>query len=195
MAQKPAVTPHGDPNVMVSPMSGFIRTHLLASVSALAVFVIVEILFSSLGFGIWFETLLSIGCTILWIAFDFYATLNAAMRDRNLVKYNFIKYDKWKGLKSGLYAQIPGLVVIIMIWVTNGSAGKLNNWARLFHFILYGPVATFVGFLTQIHQVFWLFPIWICPVVAALAYHLGYNEVPFLANIVYKNRKNSKKLR
>lgn len=195
MAKLPEVTPHGDPNVMVSPMSGFIRMHLFAEVSALAVFVIVEVLFSGLGFGIWFEYILGLICTILWIAFDFSATLNAGMRDRNLVKYNYIQYNKWKGLLSGVYAQIPGLVVIVIIWVTNSSAGGLNDWVRLFHFILYGSMSPFVGAAIQISQVFWLLPVWICPVVSAVAYHLGYNEIPFLTKIVYKNRARSKKLR
>ncbi len=195
MAKQPAVTPHGDPNVMVSPMSGFIRMHLYAEVGALAVFTIAELLFAGLELGAWFEFVLGAVCTVLWIVFDFSSTLNAAMRDRNLVKYKYIQYDKWKGLKSGLFAQIPGVVVIILIWLTNSRPGGLNEWVRLFYFILYGPITPFTGALTPISQAFFLLPVWICPAVAALAYYCGYNEIPFFANIVYKNRARSNKLR
>lgn len=195
MAKQPAVTPHGDPNVMVSPISAFVRTHLFAEISAVAVYFIVEIMISGLELGLWVDVALGIACTILWLVFDFYGTLNSAMRDRNLVKYNYIQYDKWKGLKSGLYAQVPGLVVIVIIWITNSSPSQLNSWARLIYFILYGPTIAATAALEQIHTAFLLFPLWICPVISALAYHLGYNEVPFLTNIVYKNRARNKKLR
>ena len=195
MAKQPAVTPHGDPNVMVSPMSGFIRMHIFSEFGALAVFVLAEVLFMNLGFGLWFEILLSIICTLFWVVVDFRSTLQAGMRDRNLVKYNYIKFDKWKGLKSGLFAQIPGLVVIIVIWITHTTSSSVNDWARLFYFILYAPVSAVVGHLENISQLFWLLPLWICPAVSALAYHLGYNEVPFLAKIMYSNRSRSKKLR
>ncbi len=195
MAKQPAVTAHGDPNVMVSPMSGFIRMHIFAEFGALAVFVLAELLFLNMGFGLWLEILLSVICTLFWVAVDFRSTLNAAMRDRNLVKFHYIKYDKWKGLKSGLYAQIPGLVIIILIWVTNRTSSNVNEWARLFYFIFYAPVSTLVGHLENLSQLFWLLPLWICPLVSSLAYYLGYNEVPFLAKIMYSNRSRNKKLR
>ncbi len=195
MAKQPAVTPHGDPNLMVSPMGGFVRMHIFSEFGALAVFVLAELLFMQLGFGLWFEIVLSIVCTLFWVIADFRSTLNAAMRDRNLVKYNYIKYDKWKGLKSGLYAQIPGLIVIIMIWVTHKTSSSLNDWSRLLYFILYAPVSTLVGHLENSSQLFWLLPLWICPAVSTAAYYLGYNEVPFLAKIMYSTRAHNKKLR
>ena len=180
---------------MVSPMYGFVRMHIFAEFGALAVFVLAELLFMNLELGLWFEVVLSIVCTLFWVLVDFRSTLQAAMRDRNLVKYNYIKYDKWKGLKSGLFAQIPGLVVIIAIWVTHTSSSSVNDWARLLYFILYAPVSLVVGHLENVSQLFWLLPLWICPAVSTLAYYLGYNEVPFLAKIMYSNRSRSKKLR
>lgn len=195
MAKQPEVTRHADPNVMVSPMYSFIRSHLFAAISAVGVFFVVELMFAALNFGLWFETLLSIVCTLLWIVFDFYSTMNAAMRDRNLVNYKYIQYDKWKGLKSGIYAQVPGLIVIVIIWVTNQSTGMLNSWMRIAYFILYGSTITITSALEKIHVAFLLFPVWICPVVSTVAYYVGYNEIPFLTNIVYKTRAHNKKLR
>lgn len=196
MAKQPAVTPHGDPNVMVSPISAFFRLHLFAEFGALAVFIIVELICSSMNFGTWFEWVLCVVCTVLWIAFDFYSTLNAGMRDHNLVKYNYIQYDKWKGLKSGLLAQIPGVIVIVLLWITNISAGRLNEWMRLFYFILYAPTSKLTTWMVDyVGEAMWIFPIWICPAVSTLAYYLGYHEIPFLTKLVYKNRARSKKLR
>ena len=183
-----------DPNMMTSTLMSFVRKHWFASIKVAMVYFIVIYCTSIFNVGDGFYTLLSVALLLLWIYFDFCDITRLAMRDVNLVKYEYIKYDRWKGLKTGLIAQIPGLLLCILIIITRSSAGRYGDWLRMFYFILYSPAAQLVGRYAEQTLAVFFAPLPVIPLVSVFAYYCGYHEIPLWTRIVYKNREKNKKL-
>ena len=184
-----------DPNMMTSTLMSFVRKHWFDSLKVAMVYFILIYCTAVFDPGEWLYTLISVGLLALWIYFDFCDITRLAMRDVNLVKYDYIKYDRFKGLKTGLIAQIPGLILILLILLTKSTAARYNEWFRLFYFMLYSPAAQLVGAYRDVTSLIYFAPLPVIPLVSAFAYYCGYHEIPIWTRIVYKNREKSKKLR
>ena len=184
-----------DPNMMTSSLMSFVRKHWFASIKVTMVYFIFVYCTYVFSPGTWLYVLLSVVLFAAWIFFDFTDTAKLAMRDENLVKYEYIKYDKFKGLKTGLISQIPGLVLCILILLTRSSTGRINDWFRLFYFILYSPAAFVIGMLQDASMAIFFAPLPVIPIVSTLGYYCGYHEIPIYTKLVYRNRAKSKRLR
>ena len=125
------------------------------------------------------------------------------MRDSNLVKYNYLEYDPKRGLKTGLMAQIPGLVCVILMCVLSLGSATWSDLFRVLWLIFYSPFMVVVGAAQStiaansiwFSAVFYLIPMVFQPLIGYLAYKNGYNNIGIFYKFIYKSRDKDKRLR
>ena len=190
---------NSDPNVMTSTMFSFVRRHWYVSIKVVALFVVLYLLTLSFGFGNWIYIVISIITALAFVFFDYNDIWGRGMRDFNLVKYEYIKYNKLKGLISGLLAQIPGLILILLILITqNSAASTYSDVFKLAYFVLYSPFITFITGYLGITSLAYFLPLLIIPIVSTIAYYLGYRNIGIVQRVIYQrktDRSKNKKLR
>lgn len=200
---KPEFSPRtADPNVMTSTNFSFVRKHWYAAIKVTALYLIYTILTSSFTLPLWAEWLVAAILMVLWIYFDYTDIYKAAMRDYNLVKYGYIEYDKLRGLKTGLLAQIPGLVCVVLMCLLSLGSGIWSDLFGVLWMVFYSPFMVVIGAVkmgldTSIwgYAPFYLIPMVIQPVVGYLAYYNGYNNIGIFYKFIYKTRDKDKRLR
>lgn len=191
-----------DPNVMTSTTFSVVRKHWYAAVKITALYMIYIIFTSSLSLPIWAEWIVSSILFVLWVYFDYTDIYRTAMRDYNLVKYNYLEYDEKRGLKTGLLAQLPGLICVLLMCILSlGSA----TWSDLFGvlwIVFYSPFVPLVGAIKSsfdasvwAYAPIYLIPMLFQPVIGYLAYKNGYNNVGIFYKFIYKTRDKDKRLR
>lgn len=191
-----------DPNVMTSTDFSFMRKHWYVSIKITALYLIYIILTSAFTLPLWFEWVISAVLIILWIYFDYTDIYKAAMRDCNLVKYKYIEYEPKRGLKTGLMAQIPGVLCVLLMCVLNRGSVLWSDFFGVMWMVFYSPFVTFVGAMkmaidTSIwgYAIFYLVPVVVQPIVGYLAYKNGYENKGIFYKFIYKSRDKDKRLR
>lgn len=191
-----------DPNVMTSTDFSFVRRHWYAAIKVTALYLIYTIFTSSFTLPLWAEWVAAAVLLILWIYFDYTDIYKAAMRDYNLVKYGYIEYDKLRGLKTGLLAQIPGLVCVILMCLLSLGSGIWSDLFGVLWMVLYSPFMVVIGAVkmsldTSIwgYAPFYLIPMVFQPAIGYLAYKNGYNNIGIFYKFIYKSRDKDKRLR
>ncbi len=191
-----------DPNVMTSTDFSFMRRYWYASVKITALYIIYIIFTASFSLPLWAEWLISLVLLVLWVYFNYMDIYKAAMRDYNLVKYKYIEYDPRRGLKTGLYAQIPGLVCVILMCLLSIGSGTWSDLFGVLWMVFYSPFTTIIGAIkmtidTSIwgYAVFYLIPMLFQPAIGYLAYKNGYNNIGIFYKLIYKSRDKDKRLR
>ncbi len=177
-----------DPNMMTSPLFAFVRAHWYVSIKIVALYMVLYLMiFSFLSEISTCIAVISIISAVAWLFFDYSDIYQKAMRDVNIVKYGYIQYDRFRGLKSGLLSQIPGLIIVILIYITRSST-DYNDIFKLAYFVLYSPVAQTVGSLSLW---FWLLPLLIVPIVSHVGYICGYKGLAgnTMNKLFYRSRK------
>jgi hypothetical protein len=201
--QKPEFSPRtADPNVMTSTDFSFVRRHWYVGVKVLALYAIYIIITSSFTLPLWFEWLIAGVLLILWVYFDYTDIYKAAMRDYNLVKFNYLEYDEKRGLKTGLLAQIPGLVCVILKCILSLGSGTWSDLFGVLWLVFYSPFAVVIGAIQSVTNLsvwlyapFYLIPMVIQPIIGYLAYKNGYNNIGIFYKLIYKSRDKDKRLR
>lgn len=191
-----------DPNVMTSTDFSFMRKHWYVSIKITALYLIYIILTSALSLPLWFEWIISGVLIVLFIYFDYTDIFKAAMRDYNLVKYNYLQYDARRGLKTGLLAQIPGVLCVLLMCIMSRGSVVWSDFFGVLWMVFYSPFVTFVGAVkmsinTSIwgYAIFYLVPCVIQPIVGYLAYKNGYENKGIFYKFIYKSREKDKRLR
>ncbi len=200
---KPEFSPRtADPNVMTSTDFSFVRRFWYASIKATALYLIYAFFSNSFALPIGVEWAVSILLLIVWIYFNYMDVYKAAMRDYNLVKYHYIEYDKKRGLKTGLLAQIPGICFVLLMCLLSLGSGTWSDLFGVLWLVLYAPFATLIGAIKSALSVsiwgyapFYLIPMVFQPVVGYLAYKNGYNNVGIFYKLIYRSRDKDKRLR
>ena len=176
-----------DPNVMTSTDFSFVRKFWYASIKIVALYIIYIILTGNFNLPLAIEWTVTFVLLILWIYFNYTDIYKAAMRDYNLVKYKYIEYDPKRGLKTGLMAQIPGFLCVILMCVMSLGSGTWSDLFGVLWMVFYSPFVTVIGMVksaidTSIwgYAPFYLIPMVVQPVVGYLAYKNGYNSGYFL---------------
>ncbi len=145
-----------------------------------------------------FHVVAQLFCIALLASFIYPNFWQMGTKDSNLVQFKHKKEDKLKGLKGGLVAIIPSLLVLAFITATkSGISAKFPVVLLKFLFSSYyslieltiGKVAT-LGELSvlQILPVF-LMQLFV-PLVAFIAYLLGYKNISLGEKLIYKKNKN-----
>lgn len=192
-----------DPNVMTSTDLSFVRKHWYVGIKTVALYIIFSVLTSSVSVPYWLYWLLSIVILVLWVYFDYIDIYRLAMRDYNLVKYNYLEYDSKRGLKTGLLAQIPGLVCVIMMCVLSIGSSTWSSLFQMLWVIFYSPFVVVIGALQTamnnssvwLDAPFYLIPMLIQPIIGYFAYKNGYHNIGILYKLIYKTRDKDKRLR
>ena len=191
-----------DPNVMTSTMFSLVWRHWYAAIKMTALYLLYIIMTSSLEIPVWFEWIISIILLVGWVYFDYMDIYRRAMRDANLVKFNYLQYDEKRGLKSGLYAQIPGLIVVFLMCILSLGSGTWSDLFRVLWIVLYSPFVTAIGAVQSLisaniwgYAPFYLIPMLFQPVIGYLAYKNGYNNIGIFYKLIYRTRDKDKRLR
>ena len=192
-----------DPNMMISTDFSFVRKHWYVGIKTVALYLIFAVLTSSFELPLAAVWLFSAILMVLWVYFDYTDIYRLAMRDYNLVKFNYLEYDEKRGLKTGIMAQIPGLVSVILMVILNIGSATWSDAFRMVWLIFYSPFAVIVGALQTmtgtnalwISAPFYLIPIIIQPIIGYLAYKNGYNNKGIFYKLIYKSRDKDKRLR
>lgn len=202
--QKPEFSARSaDPNVMTSTDFSFVRKHWYVGIKTLALYIIFAVITSSVDVPYWLYCALSVVIMILWVYFDYHDIYKLAMRDYNLVKYNYLEYDPKRGLKTGLLAQIPGLVCVILMCVLSLGSATWSDLFRVLWLIFYSPFMVVVGAAQNsiatnsiwFSAIFYLIPMVFQPLIGYLAYKNGYNNIGIFYKFIYKSRDKDKRLR
>lgn len=188
-----------DPNVMTSTDLSFVRKHWYVGVKTVALYMIYAILTSSFTVPLWLNWAFSMILLVLWVYFDYTDIYKLAMRDYNVVKYGYIEYNPRRGLKTGLLAQIPGLVCVILMCVLSLGSGTWSDLFRVLWLVFYSPFAVLIGIIPTTSvwasAPFFLIPMVFQPVIGYLAYKNGYNNKGIFYKLIYKSRDKDKRLR
>lgn len=191
-----------DPNVMTSTDFSFVRRHWYAAIKVTALYLIYIIITSSFSLPLGVEWLVSCVLLVLWVYFDYTDIYRAAMRDYNLVKYGYIEYNPKRGLKTGLLAQIPGLIFVVLMCVLSLGSGTWSDLCGVLWLVFYSPFVTMIGAIKSVLQVsvwlyapFYLIPLLFQPVIGYLAYKNGYNNIGIFYKLIYRSRDKDKRLR
>lgn len=188
-----------DPNVMTSTDMSFVRKHWYVGVKTVALYMIFAILTSSFTVPLWVTWVFSMILLVLWVYFDYTDIYKLAMRDYNVVKYGYIEYNPRRGLRTGLLAQIPGLVCVLLMCVLSLGSGTWSDLFRVLWLVFYSPFAVFIGIIPAASvwasAPFFLIPMVFQPVIGYLAYKNGYNNKGIFYKLIYKSRDKDKRLR
>lgn len=192
-----------DPNMMTSTDFSFVRKHWYVGIRTLALYFVFAIITGSIELPLWLIWVFSIALMVIWVYFDYTDIYRLAMRDYNLVKFGYLEYDEKRGLKTGLMAQIPGLVAVVLMVVLNIGSATWADAFRMVWLVFYSPFAVVIGaFQSMIGNgalwasaPFYLIPIVIQPLIGYLAYKNGYNNKGIFYRFIYKTRDKDKRLR
>ena len=191
-----------DPNVMTSTDFSFVRKHWYVGIKVLALYAIYAILTSSFSVPLWLNWTISVILLILCVYFDYTDIYKLAMRDYNVVKYGYLEYNPKRGLKTGLLAQIPGLVCVLLMCVLSLGSGTWSDLFSVLWLVFYSPFASFVGAVKMTvntsvwgYAIFYIIPMVFQPLIGYLAYKNGYNNVGIFYKLIYKSRDKDKRLR
>lgn len=116
--------------------------------------------------------------------------------DYNRVKFGHMKYDKYKGLRAGLCAAIPQLVMWLamivckLIHVNFAPAYKIFNF-YLMNFLnwLFGDIGMTIETISMGNILLSGITLLIIPAAAFPAYIIGYRQFSVSEQLIYKNLK------
>lgn len=203
-ASKPEFSPRSaDPNVMTSTDFSFVRKHWYVGIKTVALYIIFAVITNSVQVPYWLYWILTFLILILWVYFDYHDIYKLAMRDYNLVKYKYLKYDSKRGLKTGLLAQIPGLCCVILMCVLSLGSGIWSDLFRVLWLVFYSPFMMMIGVVQAampdasiwLLAPFFLIPLIFQPIIGYFAYKNGYNNIGIFYKFIYKTRDKDKRLR
>lgn len=180
-----------DPNMMTSTMFSLVRMHWYVSIKVVALYIVLYFITFSFSTGTTIQIVRTVITCLAWVFFDYSDTYSKAMRDVNIVKYGYLEYDKLRGLKSGLLAQIPGLVVVFLIWLTRGTV-EYSDAFRMAYFVLYSaPIQIVTVLEDSVSYLALLLPLIVVPITSTIGYYCGYNGMAggMMNRFVYRNRK------
>lgn len=135
-------------------------------------------------------------CFFLLATFVYPTVWDIGFKDGNKVKFKRIEPDKFKGLKIGLLAQVPGVVFLIFLFAAQGITKNIPIdlyklvTAPLYGFIelVKGDASTF-GNLKVLNFIFILLLHLIVPVIAHISYILGLKNYSIGEKLIFKKNK------
>lgn len=145
--------------------------------------------------NIFYRVLTGLFCTILLVCFIYPKFWEMGTKDSNLVNFKHKKEDKFKGLKAGLVAIIPGFILlIVMTFVLPNTQTALYKFLNCsvytFAELIIGSAKTFkdINILKFIGLALLKL---IIPITAYAAYLLGYKNISLGEKFIYKKTKEN----
>ncbi len=129
---------------------------------------------------------------IVLIGFVYPTLWGLGSKDSNRVKFNRKKADNLRGLKIGLAAKIPAVLILLAFLIFGG-----NLQTKLYGLVnsTYFPIVDIIGADILIKdlsvlRILGLFAIHlIVPAVATVAYLLGFKDISLTEKVIYKSKK------
>lgn len=135
------------------------------------------------------EIITEIFCLLILIFFIYNDLRKIGARDINSVKYESHKEDKLKGLKIGLVAIAPSIILLIIALATPKFStvlfGLLNTYAYQLIFSFSKGITYLADMAVWKVCVIGLFLL-IVPVVSAISYLFGYKSISIKEKLIYK---------
>lgn len=138
----------------------------------------------------------------LLISFPYSCLWERGDKDRNHVDFHHMEYDRWRGLRVGMMAAVPSLIVFVLLvcW----KLGLLKQWYliiyRWLNFCFLPYLDTIFGnFTVKAADASWLLLfgcfaiVAIIPLVSHIAYQLGYRHISISEKFIYKNSNKKHK--
>lgn len=166
------------------------------------VMVIVAVILNSIGnMGLEISAaatsgIITIICMVIFVAMSYVEGWRRGERDRNLVLYKHMEYNRYRGLIAGALSQIPGIVcAVIAIFPEVGtSAERLARYFYMnFNYLftsLDAAGSTISGF---IYYICYFIPAVLAPIIVGLSYNLGYKQIRILDRLVWRTPKDGKR--
>ncbi len=135
-------------------------------------------------------------CTILTIVFIYSPLWKLGCKDRNSVKFKHKSEDIFKGLKIGITAMFPSLIIFTAFIIGTLNSSKMspaiykliNCYNYSFIDIILKNTST-IGELTFLQYLFIFLLLLIIPLVSFGAYLLGYKDISLGERFIYKKKE------
>lgn len=155
------------------------------------------------GVALTMNILFQIFSLVILAAFPYRQLWAQGDHDRNEANFGHIQEDSLRGLKVGLIADIPAILVYVLLWLGKLGVPGLSNVHSLY--ILFNssflpfcyqtigrglPSATGISIGSMLALAL---PVLFLPLVCHVAYTLGLHQFSVTEKLFYKNKKRPKK--
>lgn len=161
-----------------------LANHFAGLVWSLLVIVLLGFAYSS-AVG---RILLTIVTVFFSLSFAYNACWNQAFKDRNYVKFGRMQEDRMRGLKAGLLASIPHLIIVIGYYIfrycIGGDAFDLVNVIARVWFL---PYLELIDAAAVAFPLIWILLLIPMPLACLLGYQLGYRDYSLTERLIFVN--------
>jgi hypothetical protein len=134
------------------------------------------------------QTVGSVVSIVLFFSMLYSESWRAGQQDRNLMKFGHLEDDKFRGLKSALYAQIPGVLLAVLAILHRLTGGALPAFMLAGYKLFYEPFVDIIWLLDQISPVLYILVPIIPPIFVHIGYSLGFKGYMISEKVVYKKK-------
>lgn len=144
-----------------------------------------------------YYTVTQIIAILLMTGFIYPNVWSLGAKDSNLVKFKHKKEDKLRGLKIGLIAVIPPLVLMIVIFIFGRKIFNVALFSLIFanFYSLIEVISGGANMLSELavwQMILMALLLFIAPLISFVAYLLGYKDISIGEKIVYKKNNTTK---
>ena len=141
--------------------------------------------------------IITLVCLVLYVAMAYVEGWRRGERDRNLVLFKHMDYNRFRGLIAGAISQIPGVVCAIFALFPGDNAAAAERLGRYFYLncnymftSLDAAGSSVSGF---VYHICYFIPALLAPIIVGIAYHLGYKQLRVLDKLMWRTPKNGKR--
>jgi len=135
------------------------------------------------------QTMGSILSIILFFAMMYAESWRAGQQDHNLMKFGHMTDDKFRGLKSAVYSQIPGLLLAVLAAITRLTEALPVFFVSAFK-LFYSPFVDLIWLAEQATPLLFILFTLITPVFVHIGYSLGYNGYMISEKLFYTKKQD-----
>lgn len=149
------------------------------------------------------DILTQVASLIILAAFPYKYLWEQGNHDRNEINFGHKQDDKWRGLKIGLLADIPAILVYLALWLGKLGVSVLSNAHAVytifnssfmpFCYAVMGRDLTSAAALPVWKMLVLLLPVLVLPAVCWVAYTLGQKQFVLSDKVFYKKKKKKAK--
>lgn len=157
------------------------------------------------GVALALDIVAQIGALVALAAFPYTYLWAQGDHDRNEIQFGHITEDAYRGLKVGFLADIPAILIYIVLWLgkcgvpgTDGAHALFTIANGSFMPFCYRVMGRTLESPTQLSigsMLLLLIPVLFLPLVCHVAYTLGLHQFSITDKLFYKHKKKNRKKR
>ena len=135
-------------------------------------------------------------CMALYVSMAYVEGWRRGERDRNLVLYKHMEYNRFRGLIAGALSQIPGLVCAVVAFFPEkgASAERLARYFYMnFNYMFTSLDAAGSAVSGFVYHICYFIPAILAPIIVGISYHLGYKQIRVLDRLMWRTPKDGKR--